>query len=75
MAKTSWEVTRSGRCHYVDVHAKHVIVGSHCGTGQSDNAGRCTHEQFLDGRFQDIVEREHGTDVLDEVIQAVKACL
>ena len=38
----------------------------------SDNAGTCTHEEFLGGRFQDLIYQDFGEEVLNEVIKAVK---
>lgn len=58
---------------YVHVRASEVVVGEHYGSGQTDNAGACSHAEFLAGRFQDIVRSHHGDRVLAEVIAAVKA--
>ena len=70
--KTSWEIVHEGRTHYIQVERAQVVVGSHYGSGMTDNAGTCTHEEFLNGRFQDLILQEFDKTVLDEVITAVK---
>jgi len=70
--KTSWETVKNGRTHYIHVERREVVVGSHFGTGMSDNAGTCSHEEFLEGEFQSMILNDFGEDVLNEVIKAVK---
>jgi hypothetical protein len=42
---------------------------------ESDSASICTYPDFLAGRFQDIILRDHGPEVLAEIIAAVQARL
>jgi len=70
--KTSWEKTRSGRTHYCNVCPREVEVGDHHGSGHSDNAGRCTHQEFLEGRFHSAIRSAFGGRVLTNVIAAVE---
>jgi hypothetical protein len=70
--KTSWEKTKSGHTHYCYVKPHRVWVGDHHGSGQSDNAGSCTHREFLDGQYQSLIRDVFGKKVLGEVITAVK---
>ncbi len=70
--KTSWEIVNNGRTNYVYVERNQVVVGSHYGSGMTDNAGTCTHKEFLEGRFQNLIYQDFGQEVLDEVIKAVK---
>ncbi|MBN1409216.1 MAG: hypothetical protein JW969_00130 [Spirochaetales bacterium] len=71
--KTSWVKQTGNRTEYVDVHFNSVVVGHNYGTGMSDIAGSCTHEEFLNGRFQGLVAERFGDEVLAEVILAVKS--
>ncbi len=70
--KSHWEKTTGDRVDYVQIVDDHVVVGSHAGSGHTDSAGRATFAEFLDGRFQDVVSAEHGPEVLQAVIEAVR---
>ena len=70
--KTSWEKIKGPRTEYVDVTRNQVIVGHHYGTGMSDTAGSCSHQEFLEGRFQDLILERFGEIVLQEVIKTVR---
>ncbi len=68
--KTFWEKGPD----YCRVTAYEVVVGSNPGgSGHTDNAGACSHADFLKGQYQDLIRRNLGEDVLHEVIAAVKA--
>ncbi|MFX1451300.1 MAG: hypothetical protein ACFFCM_10685 [Promethearchaeota archaeon] len=69
--KTSWEKKDGRRTEYVYVNYKEVIVGSHYGTGMSDNAGAASYQEFLNGRFQNLILESFGQAVLDEIINVV----
>ncbi|MHA1147931.1 MAG: hypothetical protein ACTSR8_06765 [Promethearchaeota archaeon] len=70
--KTSWEIIEGRRTNYVDVHYNEVVIGSHYGTGMSDNAGSCSHREFLEGEYQGLILETFGKEVLDEVVYAVE---
>ena len=70
--KTSWQETKGKRTIYIDVHYNEVVVGHHYGTGMTDNAGACSHQEFLEGRFQGLIEERFGKEVLNEVLYAVE---
>jgi hypothetical protein len=70
--KTSWEKRNGSRVDYIQVLKDGVCVGRRYGSGASDNAGIASFSEFLDGKYQDIVIAEHGPDVLQEVIAAVR---
>jgi len=69
--KTSWEKTKSGRTDYCHVLIRRVELGSHHGSGQSDNAGFCTHQEFLEGRFQAEIRDIFSAGILRSVVAAV----
>ena len=70
--KTSWETKDGKRTSYVHVETYKVIVGEHYGSGHIDNAGTCTHAEFLKGRYQDEILAAFGRTTLNEVIAAVE---
>src|SRR3989338_523351 len=70
LMKTFWEKVPA----YCQVTAYEVVVGSNPGgTGHTDNAGACSHADFLRGQYQDLIRHDLGEEVLQEVIAAVKA--
>lgn len=71
--KTGWRKERrtSKRVDYVNVYKTHVEVGCHFGSGHTDNAGTCSFEEFLDGKWQDDIKKTFGDQVLGEVIAAL----
>lgn len=65
----SWSKPRSpSGAVYVHVRVHDVVVGGHYGSGHTDNAGSCSHAEFLAGRYQDVVLEDLGQEVLDEVL-------
>lgn len=71
MPMTSWEVTKNGETFYVQFEADGVRVGSHWGTGASDNCGTCSYAEFREGRFHDIILDSFGESKLQEMIAAL----
>ena len=66
-----WENVQGVLVRYAEVGEREVVVGSHSGSGHSDFAGACSHEEFLGGRLQDAVRADHGDAVLAEMIAIV----
>jgi hypothetical protein len=69
--KTNWETRHGDRVCYVELHDGFVLAGENEGTIASDAASTATFEAFLAGRFQDSILRDHGAQVLAEVVAAV----
>ncbi len=63
----SWERRRGAWVHYVHVDDHQVVVGSHAGSGHTDNATTASHAEFLAGRHAELVRGEHGDAVLAEI--------
>lgn len=68
----NWETGIGGYKYYCSLEPDQVVVGSTTGHHFSDNAGVCTYEEFLAGRFQDLILRDMGEQVLNEVVAEVK---
>jgi hypothetical protein len=64
-----WEIVDGRHVQYLQLTATGVILGSHWGSPATDNAGACSHADFLAGRFQEMVRRTFGEQVLAEVLQ------
>jgi len=71
--KTSWETHAYGTTHYIQIDAQELVVGSHAGSGHTDNAGAVLHAEFLQGQYHDLIRTQFGPDVLTEVIEAIHA--
>ena len=71
--KTSWETYTNGTTHYIQINAQELVVGSHSGSGHTDNAGAVRHAEFLQGQYHDLIRTQFGPEVLAEVIEAVHA--
>lgn len=71
--KMMWEKQQDGTTLYIQLTAQEVVVGSHAGSGHTDNAGATLHGDFLQGQYHDLIRRDFGLDVLAEVIEAVHA--
>jgi len=65
-----WEVDTGKRVSIVDVNDSQVMVGSNCGPDGGMVGSVVTHQEFLDGRYQDVVRKVFGSEVLEEMISA-----
>lgn len=67
---TSWEriVLAENRQHYLYVHPHEVVCGSQGSSVFSDNAGSCTHAEFVAGQLQYAVRTDFGEGVVAEVL-------
>lgn len=70
--KTYWNKTTGDRVDYVQIVEEHVIVGRHRGSGHTDEAGSASFADFLEGRYHDVISAEHGPEVLEAVVDAVR---
>jgi hypothetical protein len=73
MNKTHWELTRNDRTSVFDINATEVCVASTCGPDGSLVGNVVSHEEFLGGRYQDLIFKVFGKEVLAEMIAEVEA--
>ena len=73
MTKTHWELTRNDRTSVLDINETEVCVASTCGPDGSLVGNVVSHKEFLEGRYQDVIFKVFGKEVLDEMIAAVEA--
>ncbi|MCP5099845.1 MAG: hypothetical protein GY943_30180 [Chloroflexi bacterium] len=48
---TYWENKQGNAIHYVHLTADGIVIGSHMGSGHTDNASSSDYAEFLNGRF------------------------
>jgi hypothetical protein len=68
----SWERFDGSMEYYALVNPHDVVVGSRGQSAFTDNAGSCTHEEFLAGMFHDVIRRSLGEAVLQAMIADVR---
>jgi len=68
----SWEKTKGKKVNYIYLHDNEFVIGEHYGSGHTDNAGSCSIEKFIEGRFQSLVKQNFGEDVLQEIFSLIK---
>ncbi len=59
--------------HYIRITHGQVIVGSHAGSGHTDNASACGYDAFVDGRFHSHILTYFDEATLTAVLAAVQA--
>ncbi len=72
--QTYWKASSDKKNYHIDLKmsAGKVTVYEDTGHWKSGTGGNVTFEEFLEGRFQDLIRRDFGEEVLAEVIESVK---
>jgi ABC-type thiamin/hydroxymethylpyrimidine transport system permease subunit len=71
--KTNWEKRIDRRTVFCHLGNGNVTCGEHfLPSGHGESAGAVTYADFLAGKYQDLVLRDFGAEVLAEVIAAVE---
>lgn len=65
-----WEIDTGKRVAIVDVNDSEVMVGSNCGPDGGMVGSVVTHAEFIEGRYQDVVKKVFGAEVLSEMLAA-----
>lgn len=65
-----WEVDTGKRVAIVDVNDSEVMVGSNCGPDGGMVGSVVSHAEFIEGRYQDVVKKVFGADILQEMLAA-----
>jgi len=66
--QTEWTKDSDSRSSRVDIGGEGVLVASSCGPGGSEVGAVVSHQDFIDGKYQDVIRRVFGQDVLDQMI-------
>jgi len=68
----SWEKTKGKEVRYIQLYDNKIVIGSHFGNGHTDNAGSCSIQEFLDGKYQSLVISDFNKKTLQEVLIYIK---
>jgi hypothetical protein len=68
-----WEVDAGKRVAIVDVNDSEVMVGSNCGPDGGMVGSVVSHAEFIEGRYQDVVKKVFGADILQEMLDVCAA--
>jgi hypothetical protein len=74
-SKTQWYLDRNGRQSRVDIGGTGVLVASTCGPEGSEVGSVVSHDEFVEGKFQDVIRKVFGQDVLTEMITGCEEIL
>ena len=73
--KTQWQLDRNGRQSRVDIGGTGVLVASTCGPEGSEVGSVVSHEEFVDGKYQDVIRKVFGPEVLADMVAGCEAIL
>ncbi len=62
-----WEKVKGNTTHYVHIDRNSVTIGSHQGSGHTDNAKMMSYEEFKSGEWDEWITRNLGKNVLNEI--------
>jgi hypothetical protein len=66
--KTEWQLDRNGRRSRVDIGGSGVLVASTCGPEGSEVGSVVSHQEFVEGKYQDVIRKVFGAEVLAEMV-------
>jgi hypothetical protein len=52
----------------VDISGEGVLVASTCGPQGEEVGAVVSHQEFLGGKYQEVIRKVYGADVLSEMI-------
>jgi hypothetical protein len=70
--RTEWTHESPRRNSRVDIAGEGVLVASNCGPEGEEMGAVVSHQEFLDGKYQDVVRKVFGPQVLHEMVQGCK---
>ena len=73
--QTEWQLDRNGRQSRVDISGDGVLVASTCGPGGSEVGNVVSHQDFVDGKYQDVIRKVFGSEVLADMVDGCQQIL
>mgnify|MGYP001352348287 CR=1 FL=1 len=73
--QTEWQLDRNGRQSRVDISGDGVLVASTCGPGGSEVGSVVSHQDFVDGKYQDVIRKVFGSEVLADMVDGCQQIL
>jgi hypothetical protein len=70
--KTEWEASQGVQSDRIKLTKEIITIYRILGGGWFDSGAECTLQEFLKGKYHEIMIDLFGKDILDEVISAVK---
>ena len=70
--QTEWTQQSPSRDSRVDIAGDGVLVASTCGPGGAEVGAVVSHQEFIDGKYQDVIRKVFGQEVLDAMITGCK---
>ena len=70
--QTEWTKDLPSRNSRVNIAGDGVLVASTCGPGGSEVGAVVSHQEFIDGKYQDVIRKVFGQDVLDQMLVGCK---
>ena len=74
-AKTDWQRDRNGRQSRVDIGGSGGLVASTCGPGGAEVGSVVSHEEFVQGKYQDVIRKVFGQEVLADMVAGCEEIL
>ena len=73
--KTQWFSDNTNRKSRVDIGGSGVLVASTCGPEGSEVGNVISHAEFVEGKYQDVIRKVFGPEVLAEMIAGCEEIL
>ena len=73
--QTQWQLDRNGRMSRVDIGGTGVLVASTCGPDGSEVGNVVSHQEFVDGKYQDVIRKVFGPEVLADMVAGCEEIL
>ena len=73
--QTEWTKEQPSRNSRVSIAGDGVLVASTCGPGGSEVGAVVSHQEFIDGKYQDVIRKVFGQDVLDQMLVGCREIL
>ena len=66
--RTEWTQQSPSRNSRVNIGGDGVLVASTCGPGGAEVGAVVSHQEFIEGKYQDVVSKVFGQEVLDAML-------
>ena len=70
--QTQWIKDSETRRSRVDIGGDGVLVASTCGPEGQEVGAVVSHQEFIDGKYQDVIRKVYGVAVLEQMIAGCK---
>jgi hypothetical protein len=71
--QTEWSKDSTTRRSRVDIGGEGVLVASTCGPEGAEVGSVVSHQDFLEGKYQDVIRKVFGPEILSDMITGCEA--